>query len=192
MKIVVVGGGGRIGTKLVHKLRQDDQRVLEASPRFGVNTVTGVGLTEALRDACVVVDVSNSPTFEDSVAMQFFETSAKNLVAAARAARVRHYIVLSIVGVDRLQAGGYFRAKKMQEDLIKYSGIPYTIIRSTQFFEFIAGVVQNGGRRDIEVSPALVQPISGENLAEALADAALDFGLRLGHGRIIEVAGDRL
>lgn len=185
MKIVVVGGSGRIGKMLVYNLRQDDRRVLEASPTFGVDTVTGVGLAEALDGAGVVVDVSNSRSLDGAEALRFFEASGRNLLAAGRAAGVRHHIALSIVGVDGLVAGDYFRAKKLQEDLIKASGIPYTIVRSTQFFEFIAGVVRDGGKRDIEVSPALVQPIAGEDLAQALADVVIDEG----DDRTFEVAG---
>lgn len=185
MKIVVVGGSGRIGKMLVYNLRQDDRRVLEASPTFGVDTVSGFGLDEALEDAAVVVDVTNSRSLDGAEALRFFEASGRNLMAAGRAAGVRHHIALSIVGVDGLLAGNYFRAKKLQEDLIKASGIPYTIVRSTQFFEFIAGVVRDGDKQEIQVSPALVQPIAGEDLAQALADAAID----VGDDRTFEVAG---
>jgi uncharacterized protein YbjT (DUF2867 family) len=185
MKIVVIGGSGRIGEKLVYNLRQDDQRVLEASPTFGVDTVSGIGLSEALEGAKIVVDVSNSRSLEGADALRFFEASGRNLMAAGRAAGVQHHIALSIVGVDGLVGGDYFRAKKIQEDLIKASGIPFTIVRSTQFFEFIAGVVQDGGRDDIEVSPAFVQPIAGEDLAQALADAVVE----VGEDRTYEVAG---
>jgi uncharacterized protein YbjT (DUF2867 family) len=171
MKIVVIGGSGRIGEKLVRNLRQEDCRVFEASPTYGVDTVTGVGLAEALDDAEIVVDVSNSPSLEGPAALRFFETSGRNLLAAGRAAGVRHHIALSIVGIDGLLAIDYFRAKKIQEDLIKASGIPFTILRSTQFFEFISGVVQEGSAREIPMSPALVQPIAGEDVADTLADA---------------------
>lgn len=171
MKIVVIGGSGRIGEKLVRNLRQEDCRVFEASPTYGVDTVTGVGLAEALDDAEIVVDVSNSPSLEGPAALRFFETSGRNLLAAGRAAGVRHHIALSIVGIDGLLAIDYFRAKKIQEDLIKTSGIPFTILRSTQFFEFISGVVQEGSAREIPISPALVQPIAGEDVADTLADA---------------------
>jgi uncharacterized protein YbjT (DUF2867 family) len=172
MKIVVIGGTGRVGEKLVRNLRQEDCRVFEASPTVGVDTVTKVGLAEALTDAEIVVDVSNSHSLDGADAMRFFETSGRNLLAAGRAAGVRHHIVLSIVGVDRLTSIGYFQAKKIQEDLIKASGIPFTILRSTQFFEFIRDVVQEGTARDIPISPALVQPIAGEDIADTLADAA--------------------
>lgn len=185
MKIVVVGGSGRIGGKLVYNLRQNDYRVLEASPTFGVDTLTGVGLERALDGATVVVDVTQSPSLEGSDARRFFETSGLNLLAAARIAGVRHHIALSIVGTDRLQASGYFQAKKIQEDLVKASGLPFTILRSTQFFEFITGVVQEGGARDVVISPASVQPIAGEDVAETLADIVLGSPLNA----TVEVAG---
>ncbi len=172
MKIVVIGGSGRIGEKLVYNLRQDDFRVLEASPSYGVDAVTGEGLDAALDGAQVLVDVSNSPSLEGGAALRFFEAAGRRLTATAKAAGVRHHIALSIVGTDRLQASAYFQAKKLQEDLIKAAGTPYSIVRSTQFFEFIAGVVQNGGASDVVISPALVQPISGLDVAEALADIA--------------------
>lgn len=185
MKIVVIGGSGRIGEKLVFNLRQNDLRVLEASPSFGVDTVAGFGLDQALEGADVVVDVSNSPSLDGAAALRFFEASGRNLMAAGRHAGVRHHIVLSIVGTDRLQAGGYFRAKKLQEDLLKDSGLPYSILRSTQFFEFIAGVVQDGTGSEVVISPAQVQPISGLDVAEALADLAVAEPLN----RTVEVAG---
>ena len=171
MKIVVIGGSGRVGRRLVSDLRQEDCRVFAASPTYGVDTVTGAGLAEALTEAEMVVDVSNSPSLDGDDALRFFETSGRNLLAAARAAGVRHHIALSIVGVDGLQASPYFRAKKIQEDLIKASGIPFTILRSTQFFEFIRDVVQEGTAREIAISPALVQPIAVEDVADTLADA---------------------
>ena len=171
MKIVVIGGSGRIGTKLVANLRQEDCRVFEASRRDGVDTVTGAGLERALEDAQIVVDVSNSPTLTGEAPLRFFEASGRNLLAAGRAAGVRHHIALSIVGVDRLASIDYFRAKMLQEGLIVESGIPFTIVRSTQFFEFIRDVVQDGTAREIPISPALVQPIAGEDVADALADA---------------------
>ncbi len=185
MKIVVIGGSGRIGEKLVFNLRQDDFRVLEASPTYGVDAVSGWGLDQALEGATVVVDVSNSPSLDGDAALRFFETAGRRLTAAARAAGVQHHIALSIVGTDRLQASGYFRAKKLQEDLIKASGLPYSLLRSTQFFEFIAGVVQSGSDGDVVISPALVQPISGLEVAEALADLATSEPLN----GTIEVAG---
>lgn len=173
MKIVVIGGTGRIGKKLVRTLRQRDCRVFGASPTCGVDTVTGMGLTEALTDAKIVVDVSNPHSLVGADALRFFKTSGRNLLVAGRLAGVRHHIALSIVGVDRLRAIDYFRAKKIQEDLIRESGIPFTIVRSTQFFEFVRDVVQDGTTRDIPISPALVQPIAGDDIADALADAVL-------------------
>lgn len=185
MKIVVIGATGRTGQKLARTLRRDDVIVLEASPTRGVNTVTGEGLDQALRDATVVVDVSNSPSLEGSAALRFFEASGRRLLAAGKAAGVQHHIALSIVGTDGLQASGYFRAKKIQEDLIKDSGIPYSILRSTQFFEFIAGVVQIGDNHDVAISPALAQPISVIDVAKALADLATGEPLN----GTVEVAG---
>jgi uncharacterized protein YbjT (DUF2867 family) len=172
MKIVVIGGTGRVGERLVLKLRRGGCEVLPASPTRGVDTVTGEGLDQALRNAETVVDVSNSPALDGPSAIRFFEASGRRLLAAGRAAGVRHHIALSIVGTDQLQASAYFRAKKHQEDLLKASGLPYSILRSTQFFEFIAGVVQDGSHSDVVISPAQVQPISGDDLAEALADIA--------------------
>lgn len=185
MKIVVIGATGRTGQKLARTLRRDDVTVLEASPTRGVNTVTGEGLDQALRDATVVVDVTNSPSLEGSAALRFFEASGRRLLAAGKAAGVQHHIALSIVGTDGLQASGYFRAKKIQEDLIKDSGIPYSILRSTQFFEFIAGVVQIGDNHDVAISPALAQPISVIDVAKALADLATGEPLN----GTVEVAG---
>ena len=171
MKIVVMGGSGRIGTELVRNLRQEDCRVFGASRRSGVDTVSGDGLVQALAEADVVVDVTQSPSLDGPDALRFFETSGRNLLFAGRAAGVRHHIALSIVGVDGLVDIDYFRAKKLQEDLIHASGVPFTIVRSTQFFEFIRDVVQDGGERDIPISPALVQPIAAEDVADMLADA---------------------
>lgn len=174
MQIVVIGGSGRIGKRLVSYLRQVDVRVLAASRRHGVDIITGAGLADALVDADVVVDVSNSPSLDGPAALRFFETSSRNLLAAGRAAGVRHHVMLSIVGVDGLLPIDYFRAKKLQEAMVEASGIPFTILRSTQFFEFIADVVQDGTAGEIAMSPALVQPIAGEDVAAALADATFD------------------
>jgi len=185
MKIVVIGATGRIGEKLVSRLRKVDCRVVEASPSHGVDAVTGEGLDEALQDATVVVNVSNSPLLDGESALRFFETSGRRLLAASKAAGVRHHIALSIVGTDRLVANGYFRAKKAQEDLIKDSGAPYSLLRSTQFFEFIAGVVQNGGEEDVVISSALAQPIAALDVAEALAELATGEPLN----RTVELAG---
>src|ERR1700747_852959 len=142
MKIVVIGGSGLIGTKLVNNLRQHGQEAVAASPSSGVNTITGEGLAKALSGAQVVVDVSNAPSWEDKAVLEFFETSARNLSAAESAAGVVHHVALSVVGTERLLESGYFRAKIAQEELIKASKIPYTIVRATQFFEFIGGVAQ--------------------------------------------------
>lgn len=184
MKIVVIGGSGRIGEKLVYNLRQDDFMVLEASPTYGVDAFTGEGLEAALDGAQVVVDVSNSPSLDGPAALRFFEGAGRRILAAGKAAGVQHHIALSIVGTDGLQASGYFQAKKIQEDLIKASGIPYSLLRSTQFFEFVAGVVQDGGA-EVVISPALVQPVSALDVAEALADLATGAPL----DRTVEVAG---
>jgi uncharacterized protein YbjT (DUF2867 family) len=185
MKVVVIGGSGRIGEKLVRNLRQEDLRVFEASPTFGVDTVTGAGLEQVLKDAEIVVDVSNAPSLDGPAALRFFETSGRTLLAAGRAAGVRHHIALSIVGVDGLLASDYFRAKKIQEDLVAASGIPFTILRSTQFFEFISDVVQDGTAAEIRISPALVQPIAGEDIADTLADVVFSDPFNA----ILEVAG---
>jgi uncharacterized protein YbjT (DUF2867 family) len=173
MRIVVVGGSGLVGAKLVETLRHRGHDVLAASPRTGVNTITGEGLAEAMTDCNVVIDVTNSPSFEDDDVLKFFETSSRNLLAAATAARIKHHIVLSIVGTDRLLESGYFRAKMRQEDLARESLIPHTILRATQFFEFMPRVVQTeADERAVRVSPALVQPIASGEVAAALADLA--------------------
>src|SRR5262245_54045426 len=143
MKIVVIGGTGLIGSKVVAKLKQKSQEVIAAAPNTGVNTITGEGLADALAGAQVVVDVANSPSFEDKPAMDFFQTAGKNLIAAEVAAGVKHHVALSVVGTDRLQDSGYFRAKLAQEKLIQSSPIPYTIVRATQFFEFLRGIEQS-------------------------------------------------
>lgn len=186
MKIVVIGGTGLIGSKLVARLRQGGHEVLAASPNTGVNTVTGEGLAEALAGAQVVVDVANSPSLEDEPALAFFETSGRNLLEAEAAAGVGHHLALSVVGTERLLESGYFRAKMVQENLIKASGIPYTILHSTQFFEFINGIIKSGEDGDvIRLSPALVQPIAAEDVAAALADLTLGPPVN----GIVEVAG---
>lgn len=174
MKIVVIGGSGLIGANVVNRLRQRGHAVLAASPRTGVNTLTGEGLAEALIGAQVVVDVANSPSFEDRAVMEFFETSGRRLLAAEIAAGVKHHLALSVVGSDRLPESGYLRAKLAQEKLIKSSGIPYTILRSTQFFEFIGGIIEAGAEGGvIRLSPALMQPIAADDVAAALADLAV-------------------
>ncbi|SCX79319.1 SDR family oxidoreductase [Nitrosospira sp. Nsp13] len=175
MKIIVIGGSGLIGTKLVNKLRQHGHEVVAASPSSGVNTITGEGLAEALAGAQVVVDVANSPSFEDKAVLEFFETSGRNLLAAEATAGVGHHVALSVVGTDRLLENGYFRAKMAQEKLIKASKIPYTIVRSTQFFEFLGGIVAEAETdgQTVRLSPALVQPIASDDVAAAMADATL-------------------
>jgi len=174
MKIVVIGGSGLIGTKLVNRLRPKGHEVVAGSPSSGVNTITGEGLAEVLAGAQVVVDVANSPSFEDRAALEFFETSSRNLLAAEAATGVGHHLALSVVGTDRLLESGYFRAKMAQENLIKSSKIPYTILRSTQFFEFIHSIIEAGAAGDvIRLSPALVQPIASDDVAAALADLAV-------------------
>jgi uncharacterized protein YbjT (DUF2867 family) len=173
MKIVVIGGTGLIGTKLVNNLRQRGHEVVAAAPSSGVNTLTGEGLAAALAGARVVVDVANSPSFEDRAVMEFFETSGRNLLAAEAAAGVGHHVALSVVGADRLPDSGYLRAKVAQETLIKVSGIPYTIVRATQFFEFVGGIAQAAtDGQTVRLSPALMQPIVSDDVAAALADVA--------------------
>lgn len=174
MKIVVIGGTGLIGTKLVHNLRQRGHEVVAASPSSGVNAVTGEGLAQALAGAKVVVDVANAPSWEDDAVLVFFETSGRNLLAAEAAADVRHHVALSVVGTDRLLASGYFRAKMAQENLIKASSIPYTIVRATQFFEFVGGIAQSGtDGQTVRLPPAMMQPIVSDDVAAALADVAI-------------------
>jgi uncharacterized protein YbjT (DUF2867 family) len=175
MKIVVIGGSGLIGTKLVKNLRQRDHEVVAASPSSGVNTLTGVGLKEALTGAQVVVDVANSPSWEDKAVLEFFETSGRNLLAAEADAGVGHHIALSVVGTDRLLASGYFRAKMAQENLIKASPVPYTIVRATQFFEFVSGIAESATEgQTVRLPPALFQPIVSDDVAAALADIAIE------------------
>ncbi|MGF6177772.1 SDR family oxidoreductase [Ensifer sp. 4252] len=174
MKIVVIGGTGLIGSKLVKNLRERGHDVLPASPNTGVNTITREGLAAAMDGAEIVVDVANAPVWEDKAVLEFFETSGRNLLAAEAAAGVRHHIALSIVGSERLPDNGYFRAKIAQENLIKASGIPYTILRATQFFEFVDGIAQSATvDGEIRLSPALFQPIASDDVAAALTDVAL-------------------
>jgi uncharacterized protein YbjT (DUF2867 family) len=175
MKIVVIGGNGLIGKKLVSNLRQRGDEVVPASRSSGVNTLTGEGLAEAIAGAAVVFDVANSPSFEDKAVLTFFETSGRNLLAAEAAACVGHHIALSVVGTDHLQASGYFRAKLVQENLIKTSPIPYTIVRATQFFEFVGSIAQSAtDGQTVRLPPALMQPIVSDDVARALADIADD------------------
>jgi uncharacterized protein YbjT (DUF2867 family) len=174
MKIVVIGGSGLIGKKLVNNLRQQGHEVVAASPSSGINTVTGEGLAQALAGAQVVVDVANSPSFEDKAVLEFFETSGRNLLAAEAASGVRHHVALSVVGTDRLLASGYFRAKMAQENLIKTSQVPYTIVRATQFFEFVASIAQSATEgQTVRLPPALMQPIVSDDVAAFLAEVAV-------------------
>lgn len=173
MKITVIGGSGLIGTKLVANLRRNGHEVTAASRSTGVSTLTGEGLAAALAGAQVVVDVANSPSFEDQAVMEFFEKGGRNLLAAEAAADVKHHVALSVVGTDRMLASGYFRAKMAQEELIKAAAIPYTIVRATQFFEFVGAIAQSGADgQTIRLPPALMQPIVSDDVAAALADVA--------------------
>jgi uncharacterized protein YbjT (DUF2867 family) len=174
MKIVVIGGSGLIGSKLVSNLRQRGHEVVAASPASGINAITGEGVAEALAGAQVVVDVANSPSFEDKAVLEFFQTSGRNLLAAEATAGVEHHIALSVVGTDRLLESGYFRGKMAQEKLIKASKVPYTIVHSTQFFEFLGGIAQSGtDGKTVRLSPAFVQPIASDDVAALMADVAL-------------------
>lgn len=186
LKIVVIGGSGLIGKKLVQNLRQLGHEVLAASPSTGVNAVTGDGLTEALAGAQVVVDVANSPSFEDTAVLNFFEASGRHLLPAEAAAGVKHHVALSVVGTERLLTSGYFRAKLAQENLIKASPVPYTIVRATQFFEFVGGIAQSATEGSIVRLPAaLMQPIVSDDVAAALAEIALEAPVN----GMIELAG---
>jgi uncharacterized protein YbjT (DUF2867 family) len=174
MRIVVIGGSGLVGAKLVSKLRWCGQQVVAASPASGINTITGEGLAEALAGAQVVVDVANSPSFEGKAVLEFFETSGRNLLAAEATAGVRHHAALSVVGTDRLLASGYFRGKMAQERLIKASHVPYTIVRSTQFFESVGDIARSStDGKTVRLSPALVQPIASDDVAASMAEVAL-------------------
>ena len=173
MKAVVIGGSGLIGRKLVEILNERGHQVVSASPSTGVNTITGEGLDKAFEGTDVVIDVSNSPSFETDAVLQFFQTSQKNIAAAETATGVKHHVALSIVGTDRLPDNGYFRAKVAQEELIRQSGIPYTIVRSTQFLEFLNGIADFSMKGDAAyLSTGAVQPIAAEEVSEALADVA--------------------
>lgn len=186
MKIVVIGGTGLIGSKTVAILRQAGHGVVAASPNSGVNTITGEGLEHAVAGAAVVIDLANSPSFEDKAVLEFFQTSGRNLHAAEAAAGVRHHVALSIVGTDRTPDKGYFRAKVAQEKLIEAAGIPYTIIRSTQFLEFLKGIADSSMDGDkVRVSPGLFQPIAADDVAAMVADVAL----APPRNGIVEIAG---
>jgi uncharacterized protein YbjT (DUF2867 family) len=175
MKIVVIGGTGLIGSKLVHLLTEKGHEAVPASPNSGVDTVTGVGLTEVLTGADVVVDVANSPSFDAAAVLDFFRTSGRNLLAAEKAAGVGHHVALSVVGADRLRDSGYMRAKIAQEELIKAAGVPYTILRATQFFEFLGAIAGGGAAEDgtVHLSPALAQPVAADDVAATLAGVAV-------------------
>jgi len=186
MKIVVIGGTGLIGSKLVQKLREGGHDAVAASPDTGVNCVTGEGLPEALRGAQVVVDVSNAPDWEDDAVMNFFQTSSRNLLAAEAAAGVGHHVALSVVGTDRLTESGYFRAKLVQEELIQSSPIPYSIVHATQFFEFIEGIADAASDgSSVRLPPALIQPMAADDVASGVARVAVGQPVN----GIVEIAG---
>jgi uncharacterized protein YbjT (DUF2867 family) len=186
MKIVVIGGTGLIGSKTTNRLRALGHEVIAASPASGVNTITGEGLAEVLEGTQVVIDLANSPSFEDKAVMEFFETSGRNLMAAEKKAGVKHHIALSVVGTERLQDSGYMRAKVAQENIIKQSGIPYSIVHSTQFFEFLGGIAASGVKDGaIHLSPAAVQPIASDDVADAVTDVAVGAPIN----GMIEIAG---
>lgn len=186
MKIVVIGGSGLIGSKLVRKLREHGHQVVSASPDSGVNTLTGEGLAEAVAGAAVVVDVSNSPSFEDAAVLKFFETSTGNLLDAEAAAGVGHHVALSVVGTERLSESGYFRAKIAQEKLIRRSSIPYSIVHATQFFEFIKRIADDAtDGNTVRLAPVLIQPMAAEDVASAVARISVGSPVN----GIVEVAG---
>jgi uncharacterized protein YbjT (DUF2867 family) len=186
MKIVVIGGTGLIGSKTVAILRQGGHEVVAASPKSGIDTITGEGLRAAMAGAQVVVDLANSPSFDNKAVLEFFEVSGRNLLTAEAAAGVRHHVALSIVGTDRMPDNGYFRAKVAQEKLIESSGIPYTIVRSTQFLEFLGGIAAaNADGTRVRISPGLFQPIAADDVAAIVADVAL----AAPRGGIVEIAG---
>lgn len=186
LKVVVIGGTGRVGSKLVQSLRAQGHEVVAASPSQGVNAVTGEGLAVALAGAQVVVDVANAPAFEDAAVLAFFESAGRNLAAAETAAGVKHHVGLSVVGTDRLPESGYFRAKLAQETLIKQSGIPYTVVRATQFYEFVGAIAQAATQNGVvRISPAMMQPIAAEDVASVMARVALAPPLNA----VIEIAG---
>jgi uncharacterized protein YbjT (DUF2867 family) len=186
MKIVVIGGTGLIGSKLVDKLRQLGHMAVAASPESGVNTITGEGLNEALKGTDAVVDVSNSPSFEDKAVMEFFQKSTTNLLTASAYADVKHYIALSIVGTDRLPGSGYLRAKNAQEELIRGSGIPYSLLRSTQFFEFAPRIAQSATiGNEVHISTGSIQPIASDEVVTALTDIVINPPLKA----TVEVGG---
>jgi len=189
MKVVVIGGTGLIGSNVVSRLRKKGHDVIAAAPNTGVNTITGEGLTEALAGAHVVVDVANSPSFDDNAVMEFFQTAGRNLLAAECAAGVRHHIALSIVGANRLPKSGYMRAKVAQEDLIKSSAVHYTILRSTQFFEFAGAIAQSATTgNEVRLPTALMQPVASDDVSALLARIACVAALSL----TVEIGGPEL
>ena len=186
MKIVVIGGSGLIGSKLVTKLDEHGHEAVAASPDSGVDTLTGEGLAEVLEDAAVVVDVSNSPSFEDAAVMEFFEMSTSNLLAAEAAADVGHHVALSVVGTERLSESGYFRAKIAQEQLIRNSSIPYSIVHATQFFEFVKSIAAAATDNDtVRLAPVLIQPMAADDVASAVGRIAVASPVN----GVVEVAG---
>jgi uncharacterized protein YbjT (DUF2867 family) len=188
MKIVVIGGSGLVGSKLVTKLRERGHETLAASPASGVNTLTGQGLAAALEGASVVTDVSNAPSFEDAAVLEFFETSTRNLLVAESAAGVGHHVALSVVGAERLPGSGYFRAKMAQEKLIEDSPIPYSIVHATQFFEFVGRIADAAtSGNTVRLAHVLIQPMAADDVASALADVTVGPPVK----GIIEIAGPR-
>ncbi len=186
MKIVVIGGTGRLGSEVVARLREHGHEATPAAPSLGVDTITGEGLADALVGAAAVVDVSNSPSFEDQAVLDFFTTSTRNLLAAEAEAGVGHHVALSVVGADRLPASGYLRAKVAQERLVETSGVPYSIVRATQFFEFLNAIADAATEGDtVRVPPALIQPLAAADLAQAVGRIAVGPPLN----RTVEVAG---
>jgi len=185
-KILVIGGTGLIGSKVVRELRSQGYEAVAASPKTGVNTITGEGLAEALKDASVVVDVSNAPSWEDTAVLNFFETSTRNLLSQEAGAHVGHHVALSVVGTERMLESGYFRAKIAQEKLIKASSVPYSIVRATQFFEFIKGIADfSTDGNTVRLPPALIQPMAAEDVANAVCRVALGSPLN----GIVEIGG---
>ncbi len=186
MKVVVVGGSGLIGSKVVTRLREHGHEAVAASPDTGVDTVTGEGLPAVLEGAAVVIDVSNSPSFEEEAVLKFFETSTRNLLTAEAAAGVGHHVALSVVGTDRLPASGYFRAKAAQEKLIERSSIPYSIVHATQFFEFVKNIAQAATEGDaVRLAPVLIQPVAADDVASTVGRTAVGTPLN----GIVEIAG---
>jgi uncharacterized protein YbjT (DUF2867 family) len=186
MKVVIIGGTGLIGSKVVDKLNQHGHEAIAAAPNTGVNTLTGQGLADALTGAQVVVDVANSPSFEDGPAWDFFTTATGNVLSASESAGVSHLVALSVVGTDRLLASGYFRAKNAQEQLIKESAIPFSLVRATQFFEFVGRVADSATDGDtVRISSALSQPMAADDVATAVARTAVGQPI----GGILEVGG---